>query len=188
MFTQRREFQAGQEILRQGALLSVKHSGEFYNILFLHTDSGRKRKDYTNRQTMFEKIGRLKYTLDQLQTSNSRLIVIGDLNTMGRDEFGDQKEVTDGLEIAQLNRDIGREEMQVLMKTQKVTNLWSGGESDLDHVLATGNISFKEQQESETAPVAQVRVYGWNQLGSKKEKEKFRKDVSDHSLIYCEVE
>ena len=42
--------------------------------------TGCKRKDYANRQTMFEKTGSLKYTLDSLQTSNAQLIVMGDLN------------------------------------------------------------------------------------------------------------
>ena len=37
IFTQRREFKAGNTMLRPGSLASVRHEGEFYNVLFLHT-------------------------------------------------------------------------------------------------------------------------------------------------------
>ena len=40
VFSQKREFDVGNDRLRPGALLSVKHSGIWYNLLFLHTDSG----------------------------------------------------------------------------------------------------------------------------------------------------
>ena len=38
-------------------------------------------------------------------TDELRLIVMGDLNTMGQNAFGNMDEVSSGLEIARLNRD-----------------------------------------------------------------------------------
>lgn len=88
IFTQRRKFQSGNINLRPGGLLSFKQIGEpvFENVLFLHTDSGKSSTDYDNRQDMFSKIFSLKSALQGLpeQQNQSRLIALGDLNTMGR--------------------------------------------------------------------------------------------------------
>ena len=61
LYTQRREFDAKNPNLRPGALCSVRQTGEaaFHNFLFLHTDSGRRKTDYDNRQAMFKKIWKL---------------------------------------------------------------------------------------------------------------------------------
>lgn len=40
IFTQKREFNAGNPSLRPGALLSLRKGNTYFNVLFLHTDSG----------------------------------------------------------------------------------------------------------------------------------------------------
>ena len=40
VFTQKREFKANNPALRPGALLSLQKKDQWYNLLFLHTDSG----------------------------------------------------------------------------------------------------------------------------------------------------
>lgn len=85
IWTQRREFRAGDINLRPGGLLSVNLDDEYYNLLFLHTDSGTSKADYDNRKKMFKKIWKLEKALKSASPTNrSNLIVLGDLNTMGK--------------------------------------------------------------------------------------------------------
>lgn len=66
--------------------LKQQNSDVFDNILFLHTDSGRKEKDYENRQKKFKKIWSMKSAIVGIgiQQRQARFMALGDLNTMGR--------------------------------------------------------------------------------------------------------
>ena len=85
IWTQRREFLNNDLNMRPGGLLSVNYEGEFYNLLFLHTDSGTSKKDYENRQAMFKKIWSLNKALKNASSSgNPPTLLPCDENTMGR--------------------------------------------------------------------------------------------------------
>ena len=62
----------------------MKYSGQWYNLLFLHTKSGANKTAYGLRQTMFSKIWKLRKALKDYSPSNeANFIALGDLNTMG---------------------------------------------------------------------------------------------------------
>ncbi len=181
LFTQRRELQVGNTRLRPGGLLSVleKKAAIFTNLLFLHTDSGTDAAAYANRQKMFTKVWSLKRALERLpeQQGQARLIVMGDLNTMGKKNGPSGAD-----EIASLQHQAAQHNMRMLQKSHEFT--WSGGatKSNLDHVLASNDLQFQMQQ-----PVpAEVLVDGWvNRTG--KARTNFVKNISDHCLLYAEV-
>ena len=181
-FTQRRRFNVGNLNLRPGALFTGKLRGTFYNLLFLHTDSGRNRRDYDNRQEMFSRVWKLKKRLDEISggAGRGRLIVLGDLNTMGRRHPA----VTGDQEIERLRRAAKQRGMRMLPKDYVHTFKNPTGRylSDLDHVLATRNTNFLTLDPSTRG---QVLVDGWNQYvaGSPAER-RFIEDVSDHCSIY----
>ncbi|NIR98007.1 MAG: hypothetical protein GWO39_07910, partial [Gammaproteobacteria bacterium] len=58
-FLQKREFRLYNPYLRPGAQLVVRHGGQPYYLLFLHTDSGTEARDFGNRYEMFEKVWKL---------------------------------------------------------------------------------------------------------------------------------
>lgn len=179
--TQRREFKADSENLRPGSLISLKNEGQVYNILFLHTDSGTRDKDYTNRQNMFEKIWSLKSTFDSIQLfSPTNFIALGDLNTMGKKQSGDRSAVSEESEIADLARDAEAAGMKMLKKNQNLTYNNFRYKSNLDHVLATSNLSFTDFGDGEVA------VKGWVDLEGE-EKKHYIENISDHCHIYLEI-
>jgi hypothetical protein len=184
LYTQRRELQVGNLRLRPGGLISVleRIADVFTNLLFLHTDSGTDAQAYKNRQTMFGKIWRMKRALEKLpeQSGQSRLIAMGDLNTMGRKNGPSGAE-----EIAQLGAQANENGMRVLAKTHD--NTWSSDGkrmSNLDHVIASSDIQFKNIQAGAAPP--QVLVDGWiNRNGEARTN--FVKSISDHCLLFAEI-
>lgn len=183
LYTQRRELQVGNSRLRPGGLLSVLEKGDamFGNLLFLHTDSGTDATAYKNRQAMFGKVWSLKKALAKLQDNGAaRLIAMGDLNTMGRKGGPSAVE-----EIADLEQQAAKAGMTLLKKSHEKT--WSSDGkkmSNLDHVLASNDLSFKVQAPG-PQPV-QILVDGWvNRTGEARAN--FVKNISDHSLLYGAV-
>lgn len=176
IYTQRRDFAATKD-LRPGGLLSIRQQGQsqFYNLLFLHLDSGTKYKDHYNRRKMYKKIWNLNDKLKELpvQQKKSRLIVLGDLNTMGK------KEITGQEEIRLLANAAKRNCMRLLKKSYNYT--WKGNakypDADLDHVIASSDVDFM------TVENCSIQVNGWNQMNSEKEQKEYAKNISDHSYL-----
>lgn len=187
LFTQRYRFQVDRSYLRSGALTSVKFDNEFFSFLFLHTKAKKKASDYGYRQKMFRKIWGLKGKLDKVSGGDDRakFVVMGDLNTMGRRKYKSRPAISAEQELKRLIKDAKSNGMRMLPKTHEKTwrgRLWGRmRESNLDHVLATGNVSFESFQDSK-----KVRVFGWNGL-EKHERNKFIEDLSDHSALFCKV-
>jgi hypothetical protein len=193
LFTQRREFKANQSYLRPGSLVSAKFDDEFYNFLFLHTDSGKHNRDYSNRQEMFEKIWSLREALDAITggVGQAFFVTLGDMNTMGRSQSGQFFGISEAQEIEDLARDAGNNGMVLLSKTHDTT--WRKGpsrpnfESNLDHGLATANLTLETLTNDTALRDAALSTDGWNHLAGAA-RDDFSENVSDHCSIYCEID
>ncbi len=196
VFTQKREFKAFNPSLRPGAFLSVKKGGKFFNILFLHTDSGTEAPDFGNRQEMFEKISKMRKSLDKIANDRKgRLMVLGDLNTMGLFYPTRRKAdriVTGAKEVEALGQASAKVNMSILAK--EFPNTFNNGKtgsrqliSDLDHVLASDEIPIKALGTLSDGSDYFVGVRGWQQL-SGTARTKFIDEISDHCSLYMEVD
>jgi len=190
IFTQKREFKAYNPTLRPGAFLSLSLNDEFYNILFLHTDSGTEAKSFGNRNEMFDKIWNLKKTLDKMVTDGAgvKLIALGDLNTMGLKYPSNRKSDTRVLEsdeVEALTKIAAKEKMTLPKKEFDVTYNNSKLTGDLDHILATDNIAFEQLKDANGNPFF-VKVTGWQQLQGN-ERKNFIETISDHCSLYCKI-
>jgi hypothetical protein len=194
VYTQKRDFQVQHIDLRPGGLLSVNIDNEYYNLLFLHTDSGTGTTDCDNRQKMFGKIWNLWGALEANSANNkANLVAMGDLNTMG---LGTQ--LTEQDEIDQLGIEAENNHKTLLPKDQPNTwHTWGKGpygnrrkltiaelanaeKSNLDHVITSNDIAFVNQNGN------LVSVHGWNQLNGNILIDHLW-DISDHSAIYGEI-
>jgi hypothetical protein len=172
IWTRRREFRAGDINLRPGGLLSVNIQNEYYNLLFLHTDSGTGQQDYDNRKKMFKKIWKLEKVLKSASpTNSSNLIVLGDLNTMGKGTT-----ISGESEIKKLKKSAAQKNMTILDKDRdftwhqwgtgprhdrkklKVSELPNAKKSNLDHVVASNALNFAPVGDNGSA----IHVEGWN--------------------------
>ncbi|MEM9075461.1 MAG: endonuclease/exonuclease/phosphatase family protein [Bacteroidota bacterium] len=189
VFTQKREFKVFNPFLRPGAFITLKDDGKLYNILFLHTDSGTEAPDFGNRQEMFEKIWKLKKALDKKTSNpNARLIVLGDVNTMGLSFPTRRKSdlrVSSKEEIEILDKVARKSNMKLLQKDEDLTFNNLRLTSDLDHVVASQNLVLKDFATDAQNPI-HVMVRGWNQL-SGNDRENFIENVSDHSSLTIHV-
>lgn len=190
VYTQRRTLQVGNINLRPGGIVSVrqKNSQRFDNLLFLHTDSGRSKKDYNNRQKMFRKIWDMKKTIESLpiQKNKARLIALGDLNTMGKSGSDGTKSISAKDEIERLTEDANRNKMRILSKSHEKTwsNRNSSKTSNLDHVIASNDLHFEKLYfPREPNKEFELEVTGWNFFTGNKRKD-FIKNISDHCLLY----
>ena len=196
--TQRRKFNNKPRTLRPGALISVNHKNEWFNLLFLHTKSGDSRTEFNLRQAAFKNIWSLEKTLKSVSPSRkSNLIALGDLNTMGRGALFDGEK-----EIEKLHRDSLRNNMDMLTKDSeftwhdwgknkrkksirklKVSELDDALKSDLDHVLASKNLNFVAHGDDGSSA---IHVEGWQQLEGVN-RTNFLFSLSDHSALFGEV-
>ena len=192
LFTQRREFKADSTWLRPGSLATVKYNDDYFNFLFLHTDSGVKSADYKNRQAMYGKIWNLKKKLDGITNDNANFITLGDLNTMGRRAYGRSAAISAETEIQDLENDAAKAGMGMLSKTYHSTLAWKKkgtkrySFANLDHVLATKNLRFNEVYDN-NGQRAEVRVDGWHYLNGSQRTE-FIEHISDHCSLYAELQ
>lgn len=189
IYTQRREFRAGSVNLRPGGLLSLRQRGDtvFHNLLFLHTDSGTGKKDYSNRQTMFGKNWSLKAALAGLsgQGGRAKLLAVGDFNTMGRSRSWGVARVPAGEELASLATAANAAGMRFLTKSSDQT--WSNASesksSDLDHALASNDLRFQEYFfVDDPTTTFELEVDGWNRFEGA-QRGRFIEDISDHCAL-----
>jgi hypothetical protein len=190
IFTQKREFKVYNPSLRPGALFTSLIRNDYYNILFLHTDSGTEAPDFGNRAEMFEKAWKMKIAIDKLsKSSKGNLIIIGDLNTMGLEypkRSKKHQKVSEEEEIFSLKTFAEEVDMQLLEKEYDKTFNNGKIKSNLDHVIVSKNIKIKEQGKSQDNKVYYVKVAGWQQL-SGSQRDNFIKNISDHCLLYLEI-
>lgn len=193
-FSQKRQFRLYNPYLRPGALLSFRKGASWFNVLFLHTDSGTEAKDFGNRFEMFEKIWSLRKKLDKNNgPRRERLIVMGDYNTMGLHYPRRRKSdyvVVEEKEIRSLKDFAERNSMTTPRKSHDVTwkKLGRNMTSDLDHVMVSDVVELETlgQRQSDNEPFS-VEVAGWvDQTDAKRDK--FLADLSDHCSLVIELD
>lgn len=192
-FSQKRQFNLYNPYLRPGALLSFRIKKDWFNALFLHTDSGTEAKDFGNRYEMFDKVWSLRKNLDKkVGSKRERLIVMGDLNTMGLQYPTRRKSdliVSGESEITALEGFAESAKMARLEKSHDETwkKFGRNWRSDLDHVLASDLMKFEVLgQRDLDGKDFTVSVDGW--VGkSKGQSEKFIEKLSDHCSVTVEV-
>ncbi|MEM7425154.1 MAG: endonuclease/exonuclease/phosphatase family protein [Pseudomonadota bacterium] len=182
--TQKNEFQAGQTTLRPGLLVTPVVDEVPYPLLFLHVKSAPDPRGFGIRNYMVEKAFGFRNVLKKVLDGEApNYIFLGDLNTMGMDYLGSDKDISGKREIKELAASARRRKMRLLSKSYPAT-YWSEryGENDLDHVVAMKHLKFKKFGGQE------VRVSGWNEKGTDAGKKAWVKKYSDHAMLYLEVQ
>ncbi len=189
-FTQRTEFKHGNEFLRPGTLLTVRvdidnDKHEDYTFLFLHTKSKSVAIGLGTREKQFDHAFNLKKKLDEVDPNHdTKFVIVGDLNTMGM-KYGDFK-ITAEDELKFLKSQVSEKDMSFLDKDYGFTYTTKTGKkkTDLDHVVATKNIKFRQWGEKK------VKVSGWKEFDEANDKAGLRdfvEKVSDHNSLYFEI-
>lgn len=191
--TQRIEFNARNAFMRPGALLSVRHDGHDYTLLFFHLASMDDPRGFGLRQDMVDRAFTFKReVVDVISAAEPNFIFLGDLNTMGLTyDFaqpggpGTQVErdrASAEHEIARLSYEGGKVGMRVLTKTRDATWRSLSDESNLDHVVAADHLKFRQFSGRDVA------VRGWPELGSEQEQRDWIEGFSDHGLLFFVVQ
>jgi hypothetical protein len=182
--TQRDEFKAGKTHLRPGPFVTLQIGSDYYTLLFLHLKSSTDPEGFGLRDNMLDHAFSLKKALDDVAggTGKANFIVMGDFNSMGM-EYPYDSDISSSVELKRLANRAKYRKMSILPKDHDAT--WTNGNgkySDLDHVLASDHINFKNWNGK------RVKVRGWNEFseGSAKFNE-FVNRISDHCALYCEV-
>jgi hypothetical protein len=187
-FTQKLEFKSGNKSLRPGALLALHIGNKNYSILFLHTKSGASPLGLGLRDDMFDRALKFRRTIEKAANAtqwSSKYLFLGDLNTMGM-PYPFDREIDAPTELRKLDGQASRRHMRRLTKSAPAT--WSNGSSssippsDLDQVVASSNISFRQ------FGGADVDVRGWASQSTNSQMDNWIKRYSDHSLLYMEVQ
>jgi endonuclease/exonuclease/phosphatase family metal-dependent hydrolase len=139
--------------LRPGlfARVTSKRGGLDFQVIVMHTDSGTRDRDYQNRLRFLDSLGA---ELDGRRASDADVIVLGDLNTMGRlaeDELG---RIGWDEEVANLDRRAGEMGLSRLPNSPACTEYYKGRGSFLDHILVSTAMA-----EAPSGSVA--RVFGY---------------------------
>ena len=139
--------------LRPGLFARVRSQrGDLdFQIIVMHTDSGTQDRDYQNR---LEFLDSLQVELDGRLDVDADVLVLGDLNTMGRLAEGSLPRVRAEQEIADLDeraRDMG---LRRLSNSPACTEYYRGRGSFLDHILVTTAMA-------EAPSEAVARVFGY---------------------------
>lgn len=191
--TQKVEFNSRDAYMRPGALMSIRHDGHEYTLLFLHLASMDDPRGFGLRQDMVDRAFKFKReVVDVIAPAEPNFIFLGDLNSMGLDYVYDQPggpgtallrdRATADHEIARLSYRAGKAGMRVLTKTHDATWRSQTMQSNLDHVVAADHLQFRQFGGRD------VDVRGWPDLGTEQEQRDWIDDFSDHALLFFEVQ
>lgn len=185
--TQREEFKSKVPSLRPGALVTLRKDGVDYCFLFLHVKSFADPRAWGLRDDMFAHAASLKRKLDQIAGAGKKgkLLVLGDLNTMGLNApYNNVSDIDGAQELAFLEKRFKSAGMVQLSKTHP-DSWWNGSDnwtpSALDHVFASKELKFK------TFGGAQVNVRGWPEKDTKAQQRDWIGKFSDHALLHGEI-
>ena len=194
VFTQKREFKAGNEFLRPGHLVALREmsNDKWTQMLFLHTDSGVDASGFGNRYKMFESVAKMRKALAKQAQDLDRLIVLGDLNTMGLHYPKRSKVVVTGSEeIAELAKFTS-----LSLASKDVDATWKDAnrrikDSNLDHVLHSPGLALADLGTGTptslfaTSPV-KIHTAGWPKKSGAVQDD-FVRNISDHAILVGET-
>lgn len=191
--TQKVEFRSRDAFMRPGALLSVRHAGHEYTLLFLHLASMPDPRGFGLRQDMIDRAFEFKSeVVDKLAPQEPNFIFLGDLNSMGLDYvYGQPGGPGTALlrdraaaehEIDRFAFEAGKHGMRVLTKTHDFTWRDQNDTSNLDHVVAATHLRFALFNGHEVA------VRGWPDLPTTQQQRDRTTEFSDHALLFFEVQ
>jgi exonuclease III len=187
-FSQRTEFQSGNEFLRPAALITISVGDPPLNILFAHLKSFQKSLDLGYRDAFFSRIGRLKATLDELSHGAARFVICGDFNLQGMN-YLQQKLIKPEDELRHIQHVLSEESIVFATPSHGLT--WSNEpdskkEAALDFV--TASIGTRLMDLGDERARYQVRVAGWPLYPEGSEQRiDFLKNISDHASLYFEI-
>ncbi len=199
--TQKYKFKIGNPNLRPGIFATLVQGGVHTNILFLHVASMTLADGFGDRQEILNHALSLNEKIQELAEGSgepARLIITGDLNTMGLQfprGIKSHKVLTGEQEIAGLehlaaraHRD-GFQGMSRAVKEHDLTFSNKSGrkQGDLDHVLVSSGLQLADLDNLPSGDPFAVRVEGWQQFAGDEQKE-FIDNVSDHCALYFRVE
>lgn len=182
--TQKTDFKSGQTTLRPGMIVTPYVDGEYYPLLFLHLKSMRDPKGFGLRYDMMLRAFKFRLVLKKAAGGRpANYIFLGDLNTMGMDYWGSDKDISGEREVKELRKKARRSDMRLLEKTYPAT-YWHRryGESDLDQVVAAEHLEFRSFSGKE------IDVTGWPDEPTDTAKEAWTRRFSDHAMLYLEVQ
>lgn len=185
-FTQKTEFKSGVSLLRPGALLTLKVGGKTYPLLFLHTKSGTDPRGLGLRDDMLERALDFAKVLDKAaEEKPANYVFLGDFNMMGMQyRYVRERDIVAAQELRKLEHGAKRKGMRVLDKDEPNT-WWGGGTiepSNLDFVVARDHLRFKK------FPGGEVSVRGWPKIVDPAERLEWVRRLSDHGLLFFQVE
>jgi hypothetical protein len=139
---------------------------------------------------MLDKVWKMKKAIDKLsEQSQGRLIVLGDLNTMGLQfptKSADSQLITSVKEVTALAAFADKQGMGVHLKSHDLTFNNGKLQSDLDHALTSANLKLSVLGQRPDQRDFFVRVRGWPQLSGTARAD-FIKNISDHCSLCLEV-
>jgi hypothetical protein len=179
--------------MRPGALMSVRHAGHEYTLLFLHLASMDDPRGFGLRQDMVDRAFKFKRAVvDAIAPQEPNFVFLGDMNSMGLDYvFGQQggagtpllrDRATAAHEIARLAYEGAKAGMRPLRKTHDVTWRSNTMQSNLDHVVAADHLQFRQ------FGGADVDVRGWPTLATEQAQRDWITQFSDHALLFFELQ
>lgn len=141
------------EDLRPGlyARVTSLRGGLDFQVIVMHTDSGTRDRDYRNRQRFLDA---LEAELAGRFARDADVIVLGDLNTMGRLAGDGLPRVRWEEEVAHLDERAREMGLSRLRNVPACTEYYRGRGSFLDHVLVS-------ERMAEAPSGAVARVYGY---------------------------
>lgn len=198
--TQKHKFKIGNPHLRPGALVTLTQDGIHTNILFLHPASFTSADGFGDRFEMYGHAFSLNERIQELAVAAgepARLIIAGDLNTMGlqfprplvsQRILTGQREIVGLAYMADRAHIDGFDEMSLAVKEHDLTFRNRSGRKtgDLDHVLVSSGLQLVNLGNLDDGTPFTVRVEGWQQLAGDARVD-FIDNVSDHCALYFSV-
>lgn len=195
---QKHKFRIGNPYLRPGALVTVTQQNVPTNILFVHSASWPFADGFGDRFEILEHVFSLNERVQEISVQTgepARLVVTGDLNTMGlrypRNLVSHQM-VTGQQELDGVVHLAGRAHIDnfqgMMLATKEHADTFSNRSgsqmSNLDHVLISDGLQL--DQLGPAGAQFEVRVRGWQQLQGQARRD-FIDNVSDHCALYFTV-
>lgn len=198
---QKYKFKIGNPNLRPGVLLTLKQGNIYTNLLVLHSASMTLADGFGDRYEIIKHAFDLNERIQELSIAVGippRLIITGDLNTMGLQfprtlvahwSITGPDEIEGVAHLASRAHIDGQLGMSFAPKQYNLTfsNKSGSKTGDLDHVVLSAGLNLTDLGNLADGSPFQVRVEGWQQLAGNT-RSNFIDNISDHCALYFTVQ